>query len=887
MPTAGVDCDVVIGPYGFHITPKSLVKSDISPAIPRIAVATSSKSRSDFSELDTQGQFSWHHGRGQEEFLDEASFMDSNYLDTRIQGQVIPAPNIHTSKSSLIGTIVDMVWWPKTSKLYALLKGTTVGDNALYVYDNTASTWSVVAGATALIQGTACIPNRMITFSQTSVIPYVVSTDYIIISLVSPGTALDESTRSATGNPQSYILTTDGTTFSAGASTATGTHMKSLASSMAQFYERFAFSSGNNTVVLRQVPDANSNDNTTNDIIVRNLGSPSDAINRMVVLGESLLVLKTAGIWAITRSADGSTYLGKPVVDYSTLRRNDNGTSAIVQQGLLYFNILQSLWEFNGTTVRSIGPDTGAHLPEPTVSAATGIVTISALNFQARGPGSLKRGAVTCLAHSGNWLFAGLDNSTYKPIFAYAGTGWHEMTQLLNAAPSGVWFFPALAATNVLSKPNLFYGDGSVLGYLILPEGTDNPFDYSGADFVNTTTDGCNLLTSWFNAQLPEVGKEIIELFIRMDTADPETGYLKIYYQLDNNASYYLLGEAHSDVKLGFRVAGQTTPVKAKRIRYKICFIRTSSGAAVPILREYFHRFITRPDTRYGWTFQVEAELNMLFPNRVVSTVTEKQWQQRMWKLRDEFLGPQRFDDGTAYSGLTNLVCNPDFLNWKTGPVCPSGFTIQGTAVASPDAQVKWRGSQSAKITCLANGDGVRTATANFFTLNSGTTYHVVARVRILSGNAGTVTVSVISNFAGTVIASVTHATSLAMTNPWTSLGVEEFTRVSASGTPVVQLTDYEILVVGTAGCVFWVDGVEVREGTDDDSPFVGPNEPRCFRTSNNAFLTSSFRPPFYLVLVSGMTEAFQYPATRLNAAGTAPLQTHEAKFVVNVREAF
>ena len=78
---AGVTHNVVMDGIGL-MTQGVATRSDITSAIPRLSIGAEQRQHTDFSERDTFGQKSFHHGFGELEFSDRAKFYASEGVNT-------------------------------------------------------------------------------------------------------------------------------------------------------------------------------------------------------------------------------------------------------------------------------------------------------------------------------------------------------------------------------------------------------------------------------------------------------------------------------------------------------------------------------------------------------------------------------------------------------------------------------------------------------------------------------------------------------------------------------------------------------------------------------------------------------------------------------------
>jgi len=93
---AGVTHHIVLNTLGLMLGGVAS-RSDITSSIPRVSVGTDQKKHTDFSERDTFGQDTWHHGRGaRDDYDDPATFFESFDMVTWVPGQLTLRPKYYT-----------------------------------------------------------------------------------------------------------------------------------------------------------------------------------------------------------------------------------------------------------------------------------------------------------------------------------------------------------------------------------------------------------------------------------------------------------------------------------------------------------------------------------------------------------------------------------------------------------------------------------------------------------------------------------------------------------------------------------------------------------------------------------------------------------------------
>jgi len=842
-PEAGIDWDIALGEYGFMTEPGT-VRSDITAAIPRISVATEAKKRADFGELDTIAQESWHHGRGSYRFSDPASYFDSQYVDTRIPNQIIRSPKRHTSKisgatsPSLVGAPTDLRYWSVTDTVYLL----TTEINQLFAWDNEEGAWDQVTAVSSLLSGN---PARLYSFTLPGVPPLTSSQEFFLISR---------------GYDEPYIYTSNaGVNWTVGPSNDYG----SKARLFTQFKERLVFDVSSTTIILRPDP---STDSQTTDILINNLGAGDEAINNLVLLGDSLVVLKEGSAYLVLYDMGTDSYQTRPIIDYSNMRHPDNGKGATVKDGALYFNVLQGVLEFNGTTTRWVGPDLGAMPEAIAVADSSGVIQVRGDTASFQGPDADKRGAITSMTADPNWLYGAIEPSYYggtvRTITAYGGTGWHDLTQEIGDQTGGfVAYLPKLAVEGVLSTPTLWYRHGLSLKYLKLPLGTDNRWDYEAADYEDEADSW--LITPWFDADLLEVWKDWLQLMVTMEILT-EQDNIAVEFQVNGDDSWKSLGTTVGLEPFRFPDNSMTIGyLRARSIRLRL----TLNGT--PRLTGYFFKFLSRPFPRYGWQLRVVAGRVLDLIHNVQSTLTSEEHAQRLYDLRQR-PGPIRFDDGRTYSGLHNYLKNPGFEGWNAAGTLPVNWTAVGSPTLAQESQYAYQGGYSCSVICAA-GEGIVSAATASLPVD---TYHAVARLRVVSGQ---VKVELVKD-SSTVKSSIVDRNVVAF--DFGSLGLEAFEREVLEYTASTA-GSYQLKITGLTAAVFQVDATELREGEDDGSPYISEGEPRCRGLIPGTFFdTVSVRLPYFLCYVSGISENLREPERDLNGL------RYNSVFLVELREA-
>jgi len=239
------------------------------------------------------------------------------------------------------------------------------------------------------------------------------------------------------------------------------------------------------------------------------VGAGDYEITAMEWYRDQLMVATAVRLWGVT--AD----LAYPLLDWSTQEDADNGREMVAwsRTGCLYIPLRFGLYRWNGDTMVSVGPEQGTGLPAE------------------------RAGKIAAMVGTGNWLFAGIDAGAdgRSSVLAYNGMGgWHELQRAERVGDR----IKALGF-EVLSSPNrLWFGAGNETRYLMLPDYSDNPWQWSGYEF----NAGGEIEFSWMGGELLEVVKDLHEVVVRGEGIT-EGRPVVIYYEVDRSGLWTYLGE--------------------------------------------------------------------------------------------------------------------------------------------------------------------------------------------------------------------------------------------------------------------------------------------------------------------------------------------------------
>uniref|UniRef100_A0A6M3XIL1 Putative structural protein n=1 Tax=viral metagenome TaxID=1070528 RepID=A0A6M3XIL1_9ZZZZ len=391
----------------------------------------------------------------------------------------------------------------------------------------------------------------------------------------------------------------------------------------------------------------------------------------------------------------GDEYKAYCPLDFTSVKESDNMKGHATFQGYLFFNTLFGLWKYDGSTVLGMGPDRGAH-PESTEH-----LFISSFQSPRHGlpwlreryPGAYQStwsaldnyGKLVSLEPTNNWLFAAVDAGPAdagaaprtSSIMAYGGLGWHQITEAAVQARRirAVKFTPALSLYGVLSKPALWFGEGNAVYYLVLPEGTENPDDYTGYTYETTGT----LDTQWFSANLVDVSKTVFFMKVFSENLLTDNEEILVQYQRDFDTTWQTLGTAKFSPSQRLDFPEGTTFFW---IRFRFTLSRGSTSTETPVFKGYWIYYLARPDAKYGWNMTlILSDERPLIGDQGRDAYTRQELSRKLWEYRDSRV-PLFLDDGFGSGYAVNLVPYPSFELDSNADNTPDGWEVVSSAFA-------------------------------------------------------------------------------------------------------------------------------------------------------------------------------------------------------------
>ena len=921
---AGVTHNIVMDNVGL-MTAGTPTRSDITSAIPRISIGSEQRQHTDFSERDTFGQSTYHHGFGELNFSDRAKFMSSEGVWTLVPDQVTLAPqwtSFQWENADGTGDDYDFNGVIKAQSEWAantwiLVSGDASAQNALYYWYNAGNRWRKHAAA--------------ITAMNTS-----------------DGTPTDLQGFGTGANSNLYIAQGEATNMvrlNSNLSTAADNGVP------AKFVESFAgklWRADNLNEIYYSVDPHTDGSATWTAPTGENEGTIGDStylIRGMTVHDNALWIGKDDGIYKIYNSASASgteVWQTQKVIDLSHLISEFNGQSMISFGGNLYFSVDRGLGKWDGATLQMMGPDKGSNATENFMQLQSIYDTAlpQDINTEAASLNSGIVGTIRSMSHDGTNLYVAVDsggNTTggsfaESRVMAWNGSGWHQVysTNEWNTSyhdPGDyrvqfVGFVPRKGTTGWDNYPRILIGNEAVVneeedgiqkedGVLqaYLPRWGQNLLDDLQADgnhFLRFQTTGY-LVTSWFDGGLPDVEKTFFDVVVEAQAVGLSTGdnSIKVEYQVDNidvwNELHQQTDKALSDVdlvvssplqKLTFPDNGNLDKsIYAKKIRLRFTLTQATTGVNreyfTPVLKSWAYHFVVRPESRFGWNLTVKCYDNLIDLQRRQVSRPADELRQYLYSLRDQKI-PIIFHDGTELHQIKNKVLNPS-MEYLTGieGTAPNGYTAVGSTI-STTSQYRSHGFRSMKVDpSAATGDA--SVTIGTFDLLKYDNVFAAATIFVPEGTDN-VYLQVIKTSDSSILAEIEY-TPMTASGEFGDIYLANHTRwvrktLFAEGIPAAANYTFRVIRKSADAdtvAPFYVDTVEFSNNGPNNLKqtnydYVDGDQLRC-RWLGTPHNSESVRQSGYQVYITGMTESFRYPEV------LATNTTFDSEITLSLRE--
>lgn len=823
---AGVTHHILLDGIGFMLQ-GLMTRTDITSAIPRVSVATDQRQHTDFSERDTFGQSTWHHGRGALDYDDPATFFDSNGVMTWIPSQVTLVPanttasHDQSSPTDFDGYISAMEQY--SGNLYALKYGNAAANNALYLWDNANSTWDLVTPTGTALNTTSGEPTHMVHYA-------------------------DQAATSSVG----YLYIAQGETVNMLKVNNSGAGSSAVVPARAvAVFDSYLWRADNlNELYYSADPSHATTPTWSGPVYIG--GSEYPIRNMLAGWDGGLWVFKDDGVYVVRNEvlADGSIeYVPYQMIDLSHQVSSNNGRAAIQFGNNLYFSTEASIIRYDGSTIAYMGPQRGRTEVDNGDEA-----TFLTSQF----------GKVTGLAHDDNVMYASVASSSGQSarIMVYNGTGWHTLYTHTTADVDyqSVFHTSVLATSGVLDYPVVWFSDNSGTAgqwnYIKLPRRGANPVDDTDLVYPSSGT----LTTAWFDANLSDIIKTFFNVLVTGTGLSPSGNTVTVEFQVDDYDVWYTLGDIVRDRldKVTFPDNGTLDPsLAAHKIRYRFTLTRDSgTTTTTPVMRSWAHRFITRPEARYGWSVVVRCYNNVQLLDRTEDEHDARFLRNSLYNMRDKDT-PLHFDDGKQIDAIENLIQNPSFEIDSDSDGTADGVSVVGTGVTlSRNGQYKVAGILSQKV-AVGSGVGDKGITLGTFSVTAGDNVSASAYVYVESGDR--VHLEILDGSSTVVGEALFRSPQSHFDTRFQRQSV--FFTAATSGSYTMRTI--RRTAEGSNATVWYVDAAEfvtapTLELTSANPLYVDGDQLRCSWTGTPHASTSR-RSHGYYVYISGLSEVERY----------------------------
>jgi hypothetical protein len=357
----------------------------------------------------------------------------------------------------------------------------------------------------------------------------------------------------------------------------------------------YATKDDTNRIHLDSNSDLSQLEGTSSDTAAIYAGFAGNEVLGLKAFSQRLYVFREDGVWLL-----GEDGIARRTLDYVSQRDASNFTSVAIHNGFMVYAVRDSIFQWNGVRESDITPN---KISDTFPYTTYGLFD----NFIVWGRFLL------CSAKT--------NESPYKvAILAFDGVAWHRMFDVITDGDGDITMMGVDPINNYLwyhvSRPT---ATTEVTYYIQQQARSELPH----AKF--STSAGNALITSRWDMGFRDVTKSMVGLRVEGQNLDAGT-YLKIYYALDGGAWVTWGTTVTTDGVVELTNPGGNTSVEFNQIKFKVEFI-TDDATNSPILDSLTARFIMRPDTRWGWGYQVvlehEAEMDGYMDDRPVKEILD------------------------------------------------------------------------------------------------------------------------------------------------------------------------------------------------------------------------------------------------------------------------
>ncbi len=321
--------------------------------------------------------------------------------------------------------------------------------------------------------------------------------------------------------------------------------------------------------------------NGTSDGGVVTVGPGGLPIVNMISFSNSLYVARSDGLWVVNQDGE---FNARQILNFSAETHADNFRSMVVFQGALYFPIRHRIYRWTGATMVDVTPQ---RIDDTFPFIQYGEYD----NFISRGA------YMYCTARTDQ-----ADGSATESILAHDGVGWHRLLDPISSAGAGNRI--TMLALDPANDYIWYHTDTSsdATSYIALREKSEFPkesFNTSGNHY-------------WYysihDMGFRKVTKSLRSIEFETNNCDSNRT-ITVHYSIDDG-SFINTGLSSSGVINSSPTQTLTfdDTIEFKKIQFRFSF--TAEAASSPVLKSFSLKYMMRPDTAYGYVFDIIASSN-------------------------------------------------------------------------------------------------------------------------------------------------------------------------------------------------------------------------------------------------------------------------------------
>jgi len=326
--------------------------------------------------------------------------------------------------------------------------------------------------------------------------------------------------------------------------------------------------------------DLEGNGKSDSNVIV--VGPGGLAIRNMISFANALYVARADGLWVVNQDGE---FNARQVLNFSAETHDDNFRSMVVYQGALYFPIRHRIYRWTGSTIVDVTPQ---RIDDTFPFIQYGEYD----NFISRGA------FMYCTARTDQ-----ADDSATESILAYDGMGWHRLIDPITSAASGNRI--TMLALDPANDYIWYHTDtdSDATSYIALRDKSEFPkesFSTSGNHY-------------WFSSihdmGFRKVTKSLRSIEFETNNCNASRT-ITVAYSLDGGS---FINTDLSNPGGGIGVINEDTfttltfddTKEFKNIQFRLAF--TAQGTSSPVLKSFSLKYMMRPNTAYGYVFDIIA----------------------------------------------------------------------------------------------------------------------------------------------------------------------------------------------------------------------------------------------------------------------------------------